>query len=501
MTSIVPSNPFDFVGREVAGEDFVGRENELLTLHHAISSPNAGRCIALRGLPRIGKSSLISYAISRDENELWSKNIIPVSVNIAKCDNAGTFYRRLVAETFDILTDTKPNEISDRLRNRALVTAQETSPSEISFCAENFFRELKRLRWRVILVIDEFDAAPRVFKNAPSDFQVIRGLASETKFGVTLVLISRRPIFEIEQRVDGTSNLSGVMDQWSLPFFSESEAELLLAKINDIGPELNDGLKRTCHNISGGHPYLLGVIGRAIVDQQQLGHAVSSINIVGWRGIANTFNDYYREIFEWLTDIDMYDKLAEILFGPQIAASQADADFFLSYGLIRESENKDYIPFSDHFRIFLLQQERSAPLLSLWLDTERTVRAAIADTYIDFFKTDDWITAIEANKPKLVETIELLKDGQKKETMLYGDKASNELLDFSAWPHLWRFIECDWRLFESKLGQSKSIWANRFEAIRKVRNPLAHGRIPCDDAERIQVEGYCRELLSRLKRP
>ena len=66
---------------------------------------------------------------------------------------------------------------------------------------------------------------------------------------------------------------------------------------------------------------------------------------------------------------------------------------------------------------------------------------------------------------------------------------------------LYALMAADWPHFaEPFLGPDKRAWATKFSVLAKVRTPLAHNREEAvNEAERVQAEGVCREILQRYE--
>ena len=79
------------------------------------------------------------------------------------------------------------------------------------------------------------------------------------------------------------------------------------------------------------------------------------------------------------------------------------------------------------------------------------------------------------------------------------DRSSSSLLAYMYPMDLYTLMATDWpHLAESLLGRDKQGWAVKFSLLAKVRTPLAHNREEAvSEAERVQAEGVCREILQR----
>ena len=66
-------NPFASAGTIVAGNAFVRRQNELRDISERLFGEEFGN-VAIVGIPKVGKSSLMHNALMAKAEELWSKH-------------------------------------------------------------------------------------------------------------------------------------------------------------------------------------------------------------------------------------------------------------------------------------------------------------------------------------------------------------------------------------------------------------------------------------------
>ena len=68
-------NPFASYGNIVYGERFIGRKDALRIFQNRIIRPREAGNLAIIGLPRIGKSSLVYKALIERKKELVAQNL------------------------------------------------------------------------------------------------------------------------------------------------------------------------------------------------------------------------------------------------------------------------------------------------------------------------------------------------------------------------------------------------------------------------------------------
>ena len=73
MSEYNKSNPFASAGTIVAGTAFVGRQEELRDIAERLFGTEFGN-VAIVGIPKIGKSSLMHNALAAKKEKLWNEH-------------------------------------------------------------------------------------------------------------------------------------------------------------------------------------------------------------------------------------------------------------------------------------------------------------------------------------------------------------------------------------------------------------------------------------------
>ena len=74
IKTLSTQNPFADYGNIIEGNRFIGRKSSIATIHNRVMGNSFGN-IAIIGLPRIGKSSLVWNALMVKKTESAEKNI------------------------------------------------------------------------------------------------------------------------------------------------------------------------------------------------------------------------------------------------------------------------------------------------------------------------------------------------------------------------------------------------------------------------------------------
>ena len=169
------TNVFADYGSVVSGARFLGRSEELRRLRTRLLAEGAYASIALVGMPRVGKTSLVEEFVRTSPACVGTSPLVVVRVEVGTVSS--------VSELFaEIGTDLKEQLERLRLWDESL---QEGWRQVKDAADDDAFRRLRRLlklvkktNARVICVMDEFDSVRRLFSSAPQRFHWIRELAA-----------------------------------------------------------------------------------------------------------------------------------------------------------------------------------------------------------------------------------------------------------------------------------------------------------------------------------
>lgn len=490
-------NPFADYGNIVRGERFIGRKESLKVIENRIIRPKESGNLAIIGEPRVGKSSLIYKAIIERKKELIDKKLLPIWINLGTYDKASIFFRSVVTLCRDELEEL--NWLSEAIQHSAdKALEDELSWSEGYSRIQRFFEKVRQAGYRILIVLDEFDNARKLFKGDISAFQGLRELSYRPEWRINYITASRRSIRDIEVQTGAISTFDGIFHKHYLSMFHESDLQEYFIRFSSIGIALDNDDKDRIFFYCGGHPFLLEMLGYEIVEVYR---ELQSINIeLAAQNISSSFIDQYDRMVALLKEDGSLNKLLQILFGPVVDVKQTDVDEFIKYGLIKVTEQDTYVAFSSHFHSFLSLIGREIDLWPLWSRTEKVLRSLITNIVIKKYG-DEWIIKLEKAHHHLREILDKCRESQQREEKSFGSRASKNLIDFTNPFDLFKIIFAEWSSFESIFGKDKHYWGERAKLIAKIRNPLAHNRNELlNDYERQIAEGYCKEILA-LKIP
>ena len=491
-------NPFADYGRIVHGDRFIGRKAIVNNIENRIIHPDNPGNLAIIGMHRIGKSSLVHKTIIEQKDNLTRKGFLPIWMGVASYDLSSGFFHALVKrcvrgmKRLGWLSDT----VQD-LADYALET--EDSWDEI----KDFFIEVKEIGYRMLLILDEFDHARHIFKGNTA-FQRLRELADYPDYGFSLVLTSRRSVRDIERIAGSTSPFHNIFQIQRLAMFNDDDLAIYFSRFSDIGISMNNEDRKLVLFYCGAHPYLLEMLGWELVEMFRQNQEREIDVDRAANAILQSVFEHYDDMIQLLREDGTLNKLLQILFGPIIDVKPTDIPELENYGLIKRNENETYSAYSEHFHDYLKIHERSTEfaddLWQIWRDTEKTLREVITITMFIAYG-DNWIEELGKGRSNLKDIFVECRKAQQKEEKSFGERASQNLIDFTYPADLFTIICAKglWKpYFEPIFGHNPNYWEKHKQLLAKCRNPLAHNRDILTSAQRKILEGYCDEILGVL---
>lgn len=509
VTQEPSGNPFATVGHPVHGDGHVGRTGPMEVLRERVlSHPTAG-ATAIIGPPRIGKSSLAYHVFMRPEVRQAYPQLLPVWMNVRTQAGIQQVFRRLSDDVWDALTERSDrSDQSDRIdridRRTADAYHRAVEPglpwAQAQSETQEFLRLVRRRGWRVVLILDEFDAARDVFRTEPGTFQALREIAYNLDWNIGLVTTSRRELREIVDMADpDESTFAGIFRSLFLTCFDAGELGALVSRVPSPPPDDGRGAAvARLGDLTGGHPYLASVLLDRVCSAGR-GAPVRLLDAI--EGLAPAlpaeFQYYYRDLEELLRADGRLRALLEVVLGPQLVVTPDDAQVLLQQGLVRVREGA-YRAFSDDFQQFLTLIGRKLGHWDNWMTVERRIRDLIESVFEDRYGTD-WPTGLRKVRPKLIPMLDHCEELRARELRSFGARGSTRILDFTYPKDLYDLMASHWDLFGRFLKKDKSYWNERFSLLAKVRNPMVHNRMSVVTAvEQRTFQVYCDEIMEML---
>jgi hypothetical protein len=472
-------NPFSGRGAPVSGSRLVGRGLVLDRLVMRISSE--AHC-SIVGLPRMGKTSLAREILRRLDKT--TTVLVGGYVTLDAIRGPIQAYSRILEETsLDVSDD--------------LTYVRTKDHDEAYECFLRVLRKRRRSGEKSVIVIDEMDAIVRDgFADAPLFVSRLRELANDRdRFGVTFVFISRRSLDMIQGAVD-CSTLAGLCEVVYLQPLGREGLDALCARspisVDNCGRE-------ALWQITGGHPYLAEVV---MCEAVERGGSLLNDKAIeaAQHEQSHEFTNQYRHLGTLLSHDQMFDAMCELVVGPRWRTIEPHTVGLLKhYGILRGSDETagGVECFSQHFGEYLALLTRATPSWILLGEAERQLRYLVQDRMVDSYG-DDWFDELREKHPKLGEALDKLVQQRVREKRMFGDAASDFILDYAYIGDLKDLVFAEWERYRPDLGGAKADWEKRFQEIIKARNPMDHHRcVPADVLQ--EAERSCKALLSRFK--
>jgi len=439
MVNVKKINPIADYGSIVFGNRFIGRLDNIRVVESRIINPLKSANLAIIGVPRIGKSSLAWKAIMEREEELVSRKILPIWIDVGIFIEIVDFFCELIAEcVFKLekldLINIPINEVVNQINDEGLLWNK-----RFSFILK-FFKLIKNLGYRIILILDEFDNARNIFKDTAEGFQKLRSLSYNPKYSVTFVTTSRRSVKNIEETLKGSSTFYETFMNNNLGAFNENDKNDYFEKVSSVGINFSADDKDKISTYCGNHPFLLDILCYEIIEiflnQKEINIDKAILTV------EEMIVNYYDHLINILKEDGSLSKLLQILIGPRVDITGADINLLLGYSLIIQVNGEEYHAFSHHFQEFLRIINRGVELWPILGETERKLRDIISIALYEYYG-ENWIEKLE-KAPNLIITFEKARKEQEKEKNTFGARASTDLLDYTYPMDLFRIISREW---------------------------------------------------------
>lgn len=493
-------NPFASAGSIVKGDAFVGRASIIRNISERLFGKEFGN-VAIVGIPKIGKSSLMYQTLMAQSEYLWNEHRFIVVWYTLKShlDNSTRFekraiFLRLAADVHHFLKKHNELEILDSLKEYyEIIKDQSIVWSEFEQNILYFFEEIVYSKIRVIYCIDEFDYSKDFL--GESEYGLLREISYRNSNKIAIVTTSRRSIYDIEHYTGGGSNFYGTFENIYLKPFDKEEHTLQCKLAHDITEEEIDKL----FDVHGGHPFLNAIVLKNYVENQNLNDCIYKANQDVLR--------YYSDLFYVLGKDGLADKVDMLYCGYNEGVTEAQEDYIYNcYGLFKEDEEGFVIPYCSTFDNVLRQRYRENPFRLIWPEAERAIRKSISYAMTEEYGDENlqlWIDEI-ADFPNLDKTqFGRWKKQMQSEHAQYRARASRNIIDQlypTDYPYFFKIFWNDY--LKSIFGHDLSFWEKNLRFIaNKIRNPEMHSRknlINPEDQQKARL--ICQEIIECVKK-
>jgi hypothetical protein len=309
---MVRSNPFADFGTTVTGDRFIGREAELRRVESRVFGTKGFGSIAVIGLPRIGKTSLVSEAVRRAEPRAAELRSVVVQTNVGAFTSVNGLFRSLIEELIDGIR--RHGFGSELIETR---TAQALATPLIGFNeVRSVFRAIRQAEVRPICVLEEFDAGRRVFEDTPQCFHWLRELCSNPEFKAAIVLVAKRRLQDVARLAGYESNYwSNVIDTLYLKIWSDEDVACFFSHLGECGVPVGEAERSEVLVQCGGHPFLLDGFAYHAWEHMERGR---NLDVDSIRDAYRTLvREYLPQVTTVLGDGPLLSKAVQVFVGPQ----------------------------------------------------------------------------------------------------------------------------------------------------------------------------------------
>jgi hypothetical protein len=253
------SNPF-FYGNPVPTDQFLGRRQELRRVVGRIASQ--GQSTAIVGEPRIGKTSLLGYLKAPEvQAKLHGEREGQLLFSYLDAQTLGSEFDQ--AQFWEYALYPLREQVVAPDRTAPLARAYRTCKENAfgTFALERLLAQMRTDRWRLVLLLDEFDLLlHHKVLNSAEFFGSLRSLASRSRGALALVIASRQPLTVLNSKTQqlnptGSPYLNFLSEVTLGPLSNKANAALL----SRAGGRFTPDDRRFITHVAGGHPYLLQV--------------------------------------------------------------------------------------------------------------------------------------------------------------------------------------------------------------------------------------------------
>ncbi|NUM45316.1 MAG: ATP-binding protein, partial [Anaerolineales bacterium] len=257
-------NPFPH-GNPVLPPHFHNRTRDLRRLASRITT---GQSTAIVGESRTGKTSLLEYLRTRETRQKLYGDSAPcwyfsyLDWQTGQQLTQAQFWTQALEELHaDIIA---PNGDHSRIA-QAYQLCQENHFG--SFVLEKLIAQIQQAGYRLILLLDEFDALVQKDSqlNSAEFFGGLRSIATRSRGALVLVTASRQPLSALNKATQEFNRTGSPYFNFLDELVLEPFSDRAVAKLLGLGKErftAND--RRFLARVGGGHPYLLQVAAAAL---------------------------------------------------------------------------------------------------------------------------------------------------------------------------------------------------------------------------------------------
>ncbi len=513
-------NPFAGTGTHVYGERFVGRTEYVSRLQNDCTSVN----IAIRGLPKMGKTSLAYHSIIEQRQHVSTdKPLVTIFFSVGTCRTADEMFRWLTDRVYEELSDLglTDTQLLPLHRSYKRLTDNDYDRDRI----QSFFEQaLPRIEAQVVVIFDEFDKV-RTIQFTGSDFSLLRTILSVRN--LRGVVVSKRSIYTLENwAVDpmrGPSTFYQLFDSSTICLRAYSEGDLaaywkrLEPYFASIGLPLTGEYKERAHYYAGHHPHLLDVYNHCCYtewrDRRQLPSDAD---------IRLLMTNAYKANLEILREEGLLAAAVQVVIGPVYDISEEQFDRLTQYGFLLPVDraekmacigcNTGYVGLADagdrtqvwlapsHYLSLLMKRDflNRQDFWKEWCSAFDALRL-LAERFLKSNWGDDWMNSDETDDVTNNIIVDLWDYHDKDDR---ANISTSPLIEYMTEVLLKDLIMHHWTTFRAVFAPlTLAQFCEKLDFLLKIRNHHAHNNVRfLSEAERDKANQCLHDLQQPLDR-
>lgn len=511
-------------GRPVVGNRLIGREKEIRRIMRDFLIDPEGHNMAVYGLPRIGKTSIVKEVLRRYlANGERLENICPAYVDLNPVKGwavAQIYYYILngIWEEIDdrVISDSDKeyiqgplNEIRTNLKERNVVS------SIIVTTFQNFFLRCRKRGLSLRVVLDEYDSVMPSFVSTNGVLDSVglnafngamRNIIDEDKYDTRILFITRNRLSEMEPE-SVSSRLTGVCGEpLMIKPFSQEDVEEYWTNLIQYDTE---GLITEAHKdkiayyAGSNYPYWMNLV-NSILFNALYNEKSESDTVLD---VAITIRDEYKSVLDMLdasryldgSDGTLRSKLFQAVLGIQYDLQPADIDRLMNYGVLEKHGDNDYRAISPFFHDYIDYHNMQTPVWKHLGRFEKSMRSLIK-MYIS-----ETGSTIEDGNLIPSGLLGELKKRRNRMCSNFGDTSvSHDLVDYFFTSNYFDlFVKPFWAWFNNvfvSFHGDLDKCAEQFHCLEQCRNAEGHFNGQFLSKEMIaRVEQYCITLSEQAE--
>lgn len=483
-------------GAIVTGDSFIGREAEIHKLESMIF--NGRGAVHLVDPTRIGKSSLAQEVCRRYADS--SRHLL-VKIVMSTLNTDADFWKTFVAT---LKRQLKKNNLftEDLQENFARIAQINFKQDWYELLREELIDILEQIQmtpYRIILIIDEFDYAVRVFEKKSYQYQFLRSIFSDPEFASCGIIISRRRLNLLEESCEYISTFHGIFSEMPLHAFSDADMKDFHEVLELFGIEISPDGKEKLDYYTGRMPHLCSGFARRMVDKKLErpfdGEDIKEI----FRECIPQIERHYDDLIKRLREDGYLDFIFYLSIGAKVPRKRSVENMQQMGVLAFDEKSSRYYSFSKDFMAYLREKHLDLPTWDLMMSSEKKLKAIFKREYpeLDRVTYNDLKSANASQITRRIYPALNLNWGQitKYCEELSERKENPTALNVITLSKIISVIIEQWtRFFKYFNGDAE--WKNKLNVIKGVRNPMAHANLDYVSEEELAIcLRYCEEVI------